>query len=114
MPVGKLRIIRDKTIKLNVEFYSDFSQLKYVFAEVTTTNQIDNSNIDNSMTQNIVQSTEETKIKKDINSGIVEATTEKPRHSNVQEFSKVKSPNQEEPGLSSISQKSKTNFPKPR
>ena len=56
---------------------------------------------------------EETKIKKDINAGIVKATTEKPRHSNVQESAKVKSLNQEEPGLSSNLQKSKPNFPKP-
>ena len=55
---------------------------------------------------------EETKIKKDINAGIVETTTEKPRHSNVQESSEVKSLNQEEPGLASISQKSKPNFAK--
>ncbi len=64
IPIGKLKIEEKKGVKrFYVEFYSDFSQLKYVFAEVTTTNQIDNSNIDNSMTQNIVQSTEETKIK---------------------------------------------------
>jgi len=40
VPVGKLKIIKDKTIKLNVEFYSDFSQLKYVFAEVITKKEI--------------------------------------------------------------------------
>ena len=40
VPVGKLRIIKDKTNKLNVDFYSDFSQLKYVFAEVITKKEI--------------------------------------------------------------------------
>ena len=46
VPVGKLRIIKDKIIKLNVEFYSDFSQLKYVFAEVITKKQIDKPDLE--------------------------------------------------------------------
>ena len=46
VPVGKLRIIKDKTIKLNVEFYSDFSQLKYVFAEVITKKQINKPDLE--------------------------------------------------------------------
>ena len=62
-PIGKLKFEEKEGIKrFYVEFYSDFSQLKYVFAEVTTKSQIDNSNTDNPMTQNIVQSTEQTKI----------------------------------------------------
>ena len=33
----------DKTNKLSIEFYSDFSQLKYVFAEVITKKEIERS-----------------------------------------------------------------------
>jgi len=37
IPIGKVKIIaNDKSKKFNVKFYSDFSQLKYVFAEITT------------------------------------------------------------------------------
>ncbi len=62
-PIGKLKVEEKEGIRrFYVEFYSDFSQLKYVFAEVTTKSQIDNSNTNNPMTQNIVQSTEQTKI----------------------------------------------------
>ena len=50
VPVGKLKIIKDKTIKLNVEFYSDFSQLKYVFAEVITKKEI--MKADSKLTEN--------------------------------------------------------------
>ena len=46
VPVGKLRIIKDKTVKFNVQFYSDFSQLKYVFAEVITKKQIDKPDLE--------------------------------------------------------------------
>ena len=63
IPIGKLKIQEKNGIKrFYVEFYSDFSQLKYVFVELTTKNQINNSTIDTSKTQNIIQSTEETKI----------------------------------------------------
>ena len=36
IPIGKLKIkkIMKMNTEFNVEFYSDFSQLKYVFAEV--------------------------------------------------------------------------------
>tara|TARA_B100000674_G_scaffold147072_1_gene116369 strand:+ start:159 stop:1382 length:1224 start_codon:yes stop_codon:yes gene_type:complete len=41
VPIGKLRIINnDKVKKYNVEFYSDFSQIKYVFAEVASIKEI--------------------------------------------------------------------------
>ncbi len=44
IPIGKVKIIDDeKSKKFNVEFYSDFSQLKYVFAEVITKKDIDNT-----------------------------------------------------------------------
>ena len=37
IPIGKIRINeKDKSKKFEVEFYSDFSQLKYVFAEIIT------------------------------------------------------------------------------
>ena len=37
IPIGKIRINEnDKSKKFEVEFYSDFSQLKYVFAEIIT------------------------------------------------------------------------------
>jgi len=63
IPIGKLKIQEKNGIKrFYVEFYSDFSQLKYVFVELTTKNQIDDSIIDTSKTQNIIQSTEERKI----------------------------------------------------
>ena len=50
VPVGKLKIIKDKTNKLNVEFYSDFSQLKYVFAELITKKEI--MKADSKLTEN--------------------------------------------------------------
>ena len=41
IPIGKLKILdNDTSNKFNVEFYSDFSQLKYVFAEVLTKTEI--------------------------------------------------------------------------
>tara|TARA_B100000989_G_scaffold202814_1_gene153477 strand:- start:136 stop:828 length:693 start_codon:yes stop_codon:yes gene_type:complete len=41
IPIGKLRIAKeDLLMKFYVEFYSDFSQLKYVFAEVITKSDI--------------------------------------------------------------------------
>ena len=46
IPIGKLRSLEDgSSTKYTVEFYSDFSQLKYVFAEVVTkTDIIQNGN----------------------------------------------------------------------
>ena len=42
IPVGKLEIIEDKSsTKYNVDFYSDFSQLKYVFADVVTKTEVE-------------------------------------------------------------------------
>ena len=41
VPIGRLRILEKKEkSRFNVEFYSDFSQLKYVFAEVVTKKEI--------------------------------------------------------------------------
>ena len=46
IPIGRLKIISEegKDKKINVEFYSDFSQLKYVFAEVFTKTEVQNQN----------------------------------------------------------------------
>ena len=44
VPIGKLKILeKDKKTGFNVQFFSDFSQLKYVFAELVTINDIKNS-----------------------------------------------------------------------
>ena len=44
IPVGKLEIIEDKSsTKYNIDFYSDFSQLKYVFADVVTKTELESS-----------------------------------------------------------------------
>ena len=44
IPVGELEIIEDKSsTKYNVDFYSDFSQLKYVFADVVTKTEVESS-----------------------------------------------------------------------
>ena len=41
IPIGKLKILENKKDKeYNIEFYSDFSQLKYVFAEIVTKTEI--------------------------------------------------------------------------
>ena len=51
IPIGKFKILKNDTKeKFNVEFYSDFSQLKYVFAEVITKTEINTSK--DSETQN--------------------------------------------------------------
>ena len=45
IPIGKVEILEDdKSKKFNVRFYSDFSQLKYVFAEVVTKTEIEKTN----------------------------------------------------------------------
>jgi rod shape-determining protein MreC len=45
IPIGKLKILEDgSTSKINVEFYSDFSQLKYVFAEILLKTEIQKTN----------------------------------------------------------------------
>ena len=50
IPIGKLKLFGNKTkLKFIVEFYSDFSQLKYVFAEIinkTEVQNLDNENND--------------------------------------------------------------------
>ena len=44
VPIGKLKILENgSNSDFNVEFYSDFSQLKYVFAEIVSKSQINKS-----------------------------------------------------------------------
>ena len=53
VPIGKLKKLKDESkINFNVEFYSDFSQLKYVFAEVITKTEIENLDDTNSENTN--------------------------------------------------------------
>ena len=53
IPIGRLKVIseEEKNKKIYVEFYSDFSQLKYVFAEVLTKTKDQNQN-NNTATNN--------------------------------------------------------------
>ena len=46
IPIGTLEIIRENSSNdFSVEFYSDFSQLKYVFAEITSTSEIPDQDV---------------------------------------------------------------------
>ena len=63
VPVGKLRILKDKAVKLNVEFYSDFSQLKYVFAEVVIKKEIEKPGLEPNENDNKSNSTIDAKLK---------------------------------------------------
>ncbi len=50
IPIGRLKFTDEKKEKkIYVEFFSDFSQLKYVFAEVVTKTEIQNSSDDSSI-----------------------------------------------------------------
>ena len=44
IPIGKLVMKNEQNLKWDVEFYSDFSQLKYVFAEVVSKKENTNTN----------------------------------------------------------------------
>ncbi len=62
-PIGKLKVIESESSKLfGVEFYSDFSQLKYVFAEVIEKTDII-ENQQNNETQSNKKSTIDAKLK---------------------------------------------------
>ena len=57
IPIGKVKITKDQlNTKYNVDFYSDFSQLKYVFAEITiesvVVNKGENTTENNSSNRN--------------------------------------------------------------
>ena len=56
IPIGKVKILEsDKTNRFNVEFYSDFSQLKYVFAETLTRTEIEKTTNDEITDENSVK-----------------------------------------------------------
>tara|TARA_Y100000389_G_scaffold202102_1_gene246541 strand:- start:299 stop:1525 length:1227 start_codon:yes stop_codon:yes gene_type:complete len=64
IPIGKIKIIENETAKkFNVEFYSDFSQLKYVFAEVVNKSEIIEEKDETSQNDNVTKDLTETKIK---------------------------------------------------
>ena len=54
IPIGTLEIIKENSSsEFRVEFYSDFSQLKYVFAEITNTSEIPDQNVSELDNENI-------------------------------------------------------------
>ena len=64
IPIGKLKIDRSETAKkFKVEFYSDFSQLKYVFAEVVTITEIENDKNEVAQNDNVSKNPFDKKIK---------------------------------------------------
>ena len=64
IPIGKVKIIKDDgNTEFNVKFYSDFSQLKYVFAEVTTKILVNEPNLETSQNDNISKNPLEMKLK---------------------------------------------------
>ena len=53
IPIGKVKIIKNDTSKkFNVEFYSDFTQLKYVFAEIINKVKIESEGTDTEAEKN--------------------------------------------------------------
>ena len=64
IPIGRVKIGGDKKLsKFFVEFYSDFSQLKYVFAEVITKTEIKETKQEVSQNDNVSKSLVNNKIK---------------------------------------------------
>ena len=64
IPIGKLVIEEnDLTKKFKVDFYSDFSQLKYVFAEVITKTEIENTTIEVSQNDKVIKNPFNAKLK---------------------------------------------------
>jgi len=64
IPIGKVKFKNNKTAdKFNVEFYSDFSQLKYVFAEVIAKTEIKDDKLKKSQNDNISKTPIEAKLK---------------------------------------------------
>ena len=63
IPIGTLKIDENKTKPIFlVEFYSDFSQLKYVFAEVNTKNKSKDENLEASQNDNVTQNPTQSKL----------------------------------------------------
>ena len=64
IPIGKIKIGgNEKVSKFYVEFYSDFSQLKYVFAEVITKTEIKDTTQEASQNDNVSKNLADNKIK---------------------------------------------------
>ena len=64
IPIGKLRPFKsDSSIEYNVEFYSDFSQLKYVFAEVITKTEIEETQLADDKNDNVIKNPIQKKLK---------------------------------------------------
>ena len=64
IPIGKLKISeKESENKFFVEFYSDYSQLKYVFAEIITKTEIKKSNQNGSENDNVYKTPIEAKLK---------------------------------------------------
>ena len=63
IPIGKIAIKESEVgTKFFVEFYSDFSQLKYVFAEVITKNKIEETKLEKSTNDNEIKNPIEAKL----------------------------------------------------
>ena len=63
IPIGKLKIKEGEMAKkFKVEFYSDFSQLKYVFAEVITKTEIEETQLEISQNDNLSKNQFDTKL----------------------------------------------------
>ncbi len=63
IPIGQVKAVEDEnTTKFNVEFFSDFSQLKYVFAEVINKLKVENTNLETTENDNVSKNPVETKI----------------------------------------------------
>ena len=64
IPIGKLKISeKESENKFFVEFYSDYSQLKYVFAEIITKTKIKKNNQNESENDNVYKTPIEAKLK---------------------------------------------------
>ena len=62
-PIGKLKLDENENNKYYVEFYSDFSQLKYVFAELTTKKSVENIDKETPEIDNQIKTSIDAKLK---------------------------------------------------
>ena len=64
IPIGKIKVVTSEQIKkFKVEFYSDFSQLKYVFAEVGSQIKVEDNNVEIDEDVEIVKNPIDAKLK---------------------------------------------------
>tara|TARA_B100001142_G_scaffold172217_1_gene171773 strand:+ start:22 stop:1248 length:1227 start_codon:yes stop_codon:yes gene_type:complete len=64
IPIGTIKIIETETDrKFKVEFFSDFSQLKYVFAELITRIEVEDTQLETSQNANLSKDPVDTKLK---------------------------------------------------